>query len=649
MRTLRLAIATLLVSLAACGGSDSKQQPDATILPDGPNFTGACAELGNPVSTISSYPGMYAGTVNGAGSNLRVDDGVCTNQVGGAMGYFDPVGEDTVVKLTGLTVGTNYGVQLVTDEDLSFYVITGCDGTAGGPTAGQCDTFDDARLTTETASFTATATEEYVVVDTAADPQAPATGAFTLNVAVAQCVDDSGCSGATPACENFQCTECHTSFDCTSPSAPVCDSMAHTCGAGASTCTGDDAGESADDGPAGATMLALPTAVPTTVAGHVCNSPGTESDFYKITVAADTTLGFTLAFTGATNDLDVIVYDSSGASVGSGQSDAGINEAFTVDLTPDTYYIEVYQYLPASTVAAVPYTLGINQVACTSDFDCVAAAAPVCGANGTCAAGPNQCVGDDIGDTTLGGDDGPAGARVLATGIATSGSICNAPANERDFYKLVVTNGEGVNLSLAWTGTDDLDVAINDSTGLTYGLSFYKQPEQVAVTYLPAGTYYINVTKFGNAASTAVTAYTITATKTAAQTCATSADCAASFGTQIYRGSCNATSHACEFIPSGARAAGAACDSGTDCTSQKCSYIAFEQNAERSVCSQSCTATADCAGALSGFTCTTGFQTNLCVPMCTSDLQCGANPGSATLTTGQPWDYLTCTTGVCGI
>lgn len=646
MRTLRLAIATLLVGLAACGGSDSKQ-PDATVLPDGPNFAGACAELGNPVSTISSYPGMYAGTVNGAGSNLRVDDGVCTNQVGGAMGYFDPVGEDTVVKLTGLTVGTSYGVQLVTDEDLSFYVISGCDGAAGGPTAGQCDAFDDARLTTETASFTATATEEYVVVDTAADPMAPPTGAFTLNVDVAQCVDDSGCSGATPACENFKCTECHGSFDCTNAAAPVCATDTHTCGAGASTCTGDDAGESADDGPAGATVLALPTTVPTTVSGHVCNSPATESDFYKITVAANTTLGFSLAFTGATNDLDVIVYDSSGASVGSGQSDAGINEAFTVDLTPDTYYIEVYQYLPAATVAAVPYTLAINQVTCTSDFDCLAAATPVCGANGTCAAGPSQCVNDDLGDTTLGGDDGPAGARLLATGIATSGSICNAPANERDFYNLVVTAGQGVDLSLAWTGADDLDVAISDSAGLTYGLSFYKQPEQVAVTYLPAGTYYISVTKFANAASTTVTPYTITATKTTAQSCATSADCAASFATQIYRGSCNATSHACEFIPAGAGAAGAACDSGNDCTSARCSYIPFEQNAERSKCSQTCTATADCAGPLAGFTCTSGFQTNFCVPACSSDLQCGALTSSSTLTTGQPWDYLTCTTGVC--
>jgi hypothetical protein len=138
-------------------------------------------------------------------------------------------------------------------------------------------------------------------------------------------------------------------------------------------------------------------------------------------------------------------------------------------------------------------------------------------------------------------------------------------------------------------------------------------------------------------------------TRTAAQTCTTTTDCAANYGTQFYRGVC-ATNGSCEFIAPGTRAAGAACDSGDDCSSTTCSYIAFESDAQKSICSASCTTQADCDAVATGLTCTTGFQTNICVPACTANLECGANLGSSALDTGLPWNYLTCATpaGTCG-
>ncbi len=647
MRMSRL-LSTLILVAAACG-SDPKTQPDAQdITPDAPSML--CPALEAPAMTLSTYPATFDGTVKGAGADLSVATGICTTQVGDF--WFEPVGEDVVVKLTGLTVGTSYGISLDTTEDLSFYVMNGCTATAGGPVAGQCDLFADASLKKEQGAFVATAAEEYLVIDTANDPMPPATGAFSLKVVQAQCTDDTMCSGATPACESFACTECHDSFGCTAAATAVC-SADHTCGAGSTTCTGDDVRDNGagDDGPASATMLALPTAsTPTTISSAVCSSPATEADFFKIVVPVDLSLGFQLNFAGVTNDLDVIVYDSSGTAVAAGVNDPGVTEQFTADLTPDTYYIKVMKFAPANAAAAVAYTLAINQVECRDEFGCTTAGTPTCSAVGRCVAGPALCVGDDAGDNA-GGDDGPAGARNLTAGVgvasALTGSICNSPSNERDYYKFTVLQGQGLDISLAWATADDLDIAVFDVTGNRLGVSYYKTPEAVQIRYLPAGTYFLQVTLFAQAASTAVTAYTITATRTAAQTCTTSTDCAGTFSTQIYRGSC--TAGACQFIPSGARAAGMPCDSGDDCASTSCSYIPFESDAQKSVCTGECTTTADCAAIGAGLTCSAGLQQNFCVPSCASDLECGADQGNATLTTGQPWAYFTCATatGVC--
>jgi hypothetical protein len=263
-------------------------------------------------------------------------------------------------------------------------------------------------------------------------------------------------------------------------------------------------------------------------------------------------------------------------------------------------------------------------------------------------------VSDDAADTGV-PDDGPAAARLLnattiGTDVSLTGSVCSVPRREADWYKITtLTAGEGLVVTLSWTGTADLDPTVYDSNGDTVGLSYWVNPETVTLTYLPIGTYYIKVNNASATASTAVQAYTITARRTAAQTCTTPTDCAGTYSTQFYRGSCS--SGVCQFITTTGGANASACDSASDCTSGRCSYISFEADAQDSICTTSCTTTADCAALGAGYTCTSGIQTNFCVPSCTTHLECGANTGSDTLDTSQPWDYLTCTasTGVCSL
>jgi hypothetical protein len=103
------------------------------------------------------------------------------------------------------------------------------------------------------------------------------------------------------------------------------------------------------------------------------------------------------------------------------------------------------------------------------------------------------------------------------------------------------------------------------------------------------------------------------------------------------------------FIPPGARANGAPCDDAADCMSGICSYNLFEADAQDSVCTTTCAQTADCTGIGAGLTCSTGFTTNVCVPSCAADVECGALVGSSMVDPGLPWNYGTCTvaTGVC--
>lgn len=638
MRILTYLVPTLATAaLVACGGDDDGDANNPDASPDSPP-AGVC---GVETGQISAYPAMFTGTVITGGNELDVTEGACADE----RGWYGPYGPDQVIALTNLTPGTTYVLELTTNEDLGMYVTQTC--TGGQPASGSCLLLVDETLRNEQGEFVAPAGGAvFVVIDTA-DAVTLVDGNYTLNVRAAECTDNTQCSGATPICSaGFECVQCTSPFHCSASATPVCDGATNTCVAGNAQCTGDDGAEQ-DDGPAAARTATFPTAnTPTTLTGSVCSLPAIEGDWYKVTATAAGSLRVGVTWNDSAADLDVLVYNSMGTVVGQGiASGAGPEAALATIAAAGDYYIEIYQYEPADTAATTAYSLSLSLPECQTSFDCTTSTDPICNI-GDCVAGPAQCTGDDAAEP----DDGPAGARNItgAIGVATTltGKICNTPANEGDWYRVTTAApGEGITANLSWTAGPDLDVYIYDSMGRLLGTSFWLNPEIVTVTHLPAGTYYLLVNRAGMAVAAAYD-YSLSVTRTIVQVCTTSADCAATYKTQLYRGNCAAGS--CQFIAAGTRADGMGCDSADDCMSGDCSYIPFEADAQDSICTHTCTSDANCS-TLTGTVCSTGFTTNVCLPGCTSNLECGANVNSSMLDTGEPWNYFTCTTatGAC--
>ncbi|MCP4446265.1 MAG: hypothetical protein GY811_13110 [Myxococcales bacterium] len=652
-----IALPIWLLLATACSGSDGSggggDDPDADVdaNADADLSDGICS----PATVINAYPANFSGNVVGAGADLNVEVGVCDDE----RSHYPQEGEDQVIRLDNLTPGTGYVVQLDAPSDLAFYVVSDC--TGADPVAGECLVFTDEELgqSVELADFTAPASGTvFVVVDHYVDETAPqlADGTYTLSVVEPECEEDMDCSGTpnTPFCSAFECVACSTSFQCDSAEAPVCDGTTNTCVAGSDTCTPDDASESGDDGPAGAASIAVPTAgSPTVVNASICSDPLTEIDFYTIVLAAETDLVFSLEWTAIAGDpdLDLVLVDGDGLVVNSSFID-NPEVLVQADLAAGTYYLAVSRYEPdgTPTAASIPYTLSASVTECENSFDCETAGAPVCSPADTCVAGSTTCTSDtdDDGDPTA--NDGPASATTLTAGApATNAAICNSPASERDYYAVTVVDGDNLTITVGYAdnAAADLDVSVLDSDGNIQGFTYWENPEVVELTFLPAGTYFVEVSYFG-AEVTVAHPYTIAAATTAG-TCTSTADCAAVFGTQIYRGDCNLGTGACSSIEGNeAFAQDAACDSADDCTSGVCSYALFQESANLSVCTIACNATTECTAAHGdGFSCTVPFINNFCHPDCTGNLECGANTNSATLDTGEPWDYLLCNAGAC--
>ncbi len=628
---------TAALALAACGGDDGDgNNPDAG--PDAPQG-GVC---GVEATTLSTYPATFSGSVITAGDDLDVAEGACADE----RGFYGPYGPDQVIALTNLTPGTTYVLDLATGEDLGMYVTESC--ADGGPATGSCLLLVDQSYTEERGEFVAPASGSvFLVIDTA-DGTTLVDGNYMLTVRAAECTSNTECSGAEPICSaGFECVQCTSSFHCSTTGAPVCDGATSTCVAGGTQCTGDDGAEP-DDGPAAARTITFPTLnTPTTLTGSVCSLPALEGDWYKFTATAAGSLRVAATWNDATADLDLLVYNSTGQVVAQGVAGGAGPEVTLANLTAaGEYFIEVYQYEPANSAPATSYALTISLPECASSFECTTAGEPICSV-GECVAGPAQCTGDDGAEP----DDGPAGARDItpaAVGMTQTltGKICNTPSSESDWYRVTTTApGEGLVANLSWTAGPDIDVYIYDGMGRLLGTSFWLNPEVVTVTHLPAGTYYLAVYRAGAATAPAYD-YSLAVTRTLVQTCVTRADCAATYKTQIYRGSCD--TGVCNFLPAGTRADGMPCDSADDCMSGDCSYIAFEADAQDSVCTHTCTSNNDCS-TLPGTVCSTGFSTNVCLPSCTTDLECGANVNSSMLDAGEPWNYFTCATatGAC--
>jgi hypothetical protein len=142
--------------------------------------------------------------------------------------------------------------------------------------------------------------------------------------------------------------------------------------------------------------------------------------------------------------------------------------------------------------------------------------------------------------------------------------------------------------------------------------------------------------------------YTLAVHRALGAGCTSSADCAAEFRNQIYRGSCQAG--ACIALDgAGAIAEGGACDSESDCAAGlQCPSFFFVADADtRDVCARGCAQDGDCTPLGPGYVCSTYLQDNFCVQGCTADAQC---PTAIDVPpTTPPWLRLTCDvpTGHC--
>lgn len=349
---------------AACGGGDGTVMPDAP-MPDTPPDTvvfPACRELAAPATPLPA-------SVTSALSGADLQSPQCA-EVDAPYGIAS-AGPDTVVPLSGLSIGTAYRVRLRSAADLAFYVTTGC-STSTGPAPSECALFVDANGAggDEVGRFVATQTTAYVVVDYYASAM-PANSSFTLDVYAEACTSDAACTAGPPVCFQGRCVECATSFDCHDTTEPRCDAATNACAAGVDACASEDASEPEDDGPSGAYQFVTdPSTGDASTTSEICSSPRSEEDFYSFEV---TTVGevwdLSLAWTG-TRDLDLEVYDAAGAPVGLAYWEQPETMRLTY-LAPGTYFIKVTDF--ASNAAPVPYTIAVHReegTGCTTRADC---------------------------------------------------------------------------------------------------------------------------------------------------------------------------------------------------------------------------------------------------------------------------------------
>jgi hypothetical protein len=328
----------------------------------------------------------------------------------------------------------------------------------------------------------------------------------------------------------------------------------------------------------------------------------------------------------------------------------------TFGSTPPTnpsFMLDVYAESCASASdcsASVPACVNGHCVECATSFDCKDPNKPRCDSANTCQPGVDSCLSDDPAEPN---DDGPAGATVLvpdASGYAPhSGQICSSPSTEVDFIAFDVnTVGETWDFQLSWQGNPILHLDLYDATGLLQGASYWEQPQRARLTYLAPGRYYAAVTEVAPANNGSPVNYTLAAQRTLGSGCTGSADCAADYRNQLYRGACVAGSCVHETA-NGTVAELGACDRGTECaTGLSCPSFFFVSSADtRDVCARSCSGDTDCAPLGAGYVCTTYLAQNFCVQKCTATSQCPVSTG--TQPTVAPWYRLTCDvpTGRC--
>jgi hypothetical protein len=372
--SLRLLVATLATLAlgaavgAGCGSSPAGHPPDAGAAVDAaPPDAGfpACREFAGPAVHL---PAHVVGALVGADLQSPRQCAVVDAPFG-----TESSGPDGVVAIDGLTAGAAYIVHLTAPADLAFYVATGC-ATATGPSVAECLLFEDASSgPSEHGRFVATGDRAYVVVDDYST-HAPADPSFVLDVYAEECQVSTQCGGATPVCDDGRCVECDSSFACQDPARPVCDlaADADACVAGAHQCARDDAREDGDDGPIGATALAVDGSGAASLAGTLCGAPTTERDFAAFEV---TSLGETwdleLAWAGSA-DLDLIVRDARGEVLGMSYWEQPEHVRLTY-LPLGRYVVELREFVAVADPTPTDYTLTAHRTlgaGCGGDGDC---------------------------------------------------------------------------------------------------------------------------------------------------------------------------------------------------------------------------------------------------------------------------------------
>lgn len=192
--------------------------------------------------------------------------------------------------------------------------------------------------------------------------------AYTLDVTVAapECTEATAETACTTAgktkclAELGVCVGCLDRLDCTDAGAPACVSGEAdglpTCGLN-NLCTGDDAPDS-DDGPAGATVIAVPSTSNKKICGEDGEPSGLEEDWFKFTQAAEGDVELTLAWVGdgAEIDLDFLVVDSELEPVDNAATADNPESIELNGLAAGDYYVVVFSYAGTGTTA-LAYTL----------------------------------------------------------------------------------------------------------------------------------------------------------------------------------------------------------------------------------------------------------------------------------------------------
>lgn len=503
--------------------------------------------------------------------------------------------------------------------------VCGSDADCTAPTPA-CDTVSGACLQCLNNSHCTSPTICDTTINTCVDPP---------------CTGNADCTAPTPVCETGSgvCFECLDNGDCTDPE--TCDTSTHTCVLVAACSTTADCGaERFARACDSATASCVECSATADCAAHefanVCDGSACVECVTSADCAGST---FGTVCGGASKCVKCLDNTDCGGLLC--DQAAGTCVACLVD---------------GDCTSGTCLSSG-HCGECALDVDCTSAAAPACDASTRTCVAYSACVGDDGAED---GDDGPAGATnltpVLGDFNSVDRSICGS-ANEDDWFSYTAQAGENVTFTLTWVDAGaDLDIAVMTADGTDLlGQSWFNSPEVVTLTYLPAGTFYVIVTKF-SPKTTTVTPYTLSLTRSLGNACTSTVDCAADFATQRFRGVCNTGTGACEHIDgNGALGIGTMCDSMNDCASRICTYgpvftdnfsyrwdMRHYANADtRAFCvAARCTASSDCAPTDA---CVLGF----CMPKCTADAECPLSEASAAFNNAWPRMVCDTLTGEC--